>query len=263
MTELTHSEIQELLGAYALDAVDGEEYEVVELHLRECPRCRAEVADHREVAALIGHGGATAPEGIWDRIVASIEPAPPALRLELRQPEPEAAPPSAARQAGPVVVPFERPERVPGWNRNLIALAGVAAAVIIVMLGVVLVRVDGGSTGGSENAVTLQRVAEAAWADPDARHADLKGASGQVSAALTPEGEGFLLADDIPELSDERIYQLWGVVGENVISLGTFPADAEVVAFRVDPSVKALAITEEQPGGVVSSENEAVFSAEI
>ena len=82
MTERTHTELQELLGAYALDAVDGDEYDAVELHLRECPRCRAELADHREVAALIGHGGAAAPEGVWDRIVAAIEPVAPPMRLQ-------------------------------------------------------------------------------------------------------------------------------------------------------------------------------------
>jgi anti-sigma factor RsiW len=68
----SHAEIVELLGAYALDALDGEEYEIVELHLRECPQCRAEVADFREVAALIGHGGAPAPERVWERIAEGV-----------------------------------------------------------------------------------------------------------------------------------------------------------------------------------------------
>ena len=72
--ELTHEEIQELLGAFALDAVDGDEAEAIELHLRECPRCRAEVTEQREVAALLAHTGATAPEGVWVRILEELEP---------------------------------------------------------------------------------------------------------------------------------------------------------------------------------------------
>src|SRR3546814_17505894 len=79
--DMTHDEVQDLLGAYALDAVDDDERALVEDHLAECPRCRAEVHDHREVAALLAHGGQDAPEGIWDRIVGSLEEAPPALRL--------------------------------------------------------------------------------------------------------------------------------------------------------------------------------------
>ena len=39
MPELTHSEIEELLGAYALDALEPEEKAQVEGHLRECIRC--------------------------------------------------------------------------------------------------------------------------------------------------------------------------------------------------------------------------------
>jgi len=35
---LGHTEIEELLGAYALDAVDRETAEVIEAHLDECVR---------------------------------------------------------------------------------------------------------------------------------------------------------------------------------------------------------------------------------
>jgi len=136
MTDYTHEEIQELLGAYALDAVDGEEFEAVEVHLRTCPQCRAEVADHREVASLIGHGGAPAPEGVWDKIVDAIEPAPPPMRLELT------TPPAPAREEPSVVVPLARDRgAASGWNRRLLALAA-AAIVLIAGLGVVIARLN-------------------------------------------------------------------------------------------------------------------------
>jgi anti-sigma factor RsiW len=82
MERLTgHAELQELLGAYALDAVEADEAAAIERHLPTCPRCRTELADHREVAALLGYAGGSAPSGLWDRIVASLEEPPPALRL--------------------------------------------------------------------------------------------------------------------------------------------------------------------------------------
>ncbi len=82
MERLTgHAELQALLGAYALDAVEAEEAAVLELHLATCPRCRNELADHREVAALLGYAGGSAPGGVWDRIIASLEEPPPALKL--------------------------------------------------------------------------------------------------------------------------------------------------------------------------------------
>jgi anti-sigma factor RsiW len=63
---MDHTEIESLLGAYALDAVSPEEAAEIEEHLRTCPRCRA------EVAALLGGGGAEAPAGIWDKISAEL-----------------------------------------------------------------------------------------------------------------------------------------------------------------------------------------------
>ena len=38
---MSHQEVQELLGAYALDAVDPELAAIIEDHLRHCARCRA------------------------------------------------------------------------------------------------------------------------------------------------------------------------------------------------------------------------------
>ena len=58
---MTHAEIAELLGAYALDAVSPDEAAEIEEHLAECPRCRAEVSAHREVAGVLGNLSGTAP----------------------------------------------------------------------------------------------------------------------------------------------------------------------------------------------------------
>ena len=48
---MTHDEASDLLGAYALDAVDGDEFTELEAHLDTCPRCRAELDTLHEVAA--------------------------------------------------------------------------------------------------------------------------------------------------------------------------------------------------------------------
>ena len=80
---MTHDEIEELLGVYALDALDDDERQEVDDHLLTCPRCRAELAAHREVAALLGNrvgdAPAVAPDELWDRISASLQDEPPAL----------------------------------------------------------------------------------------------------------------------------------------------------------------------------------------
>lgn len=44
MTDDTH-DVQSLLGAYAMDALDDSERDTVERHLISCPACAAEAAD--------------------------------------------------------------------------------------------------------------------------------------------------------------------------------------------------------------------------
>jgi hypothetical protein len=69
----THREIQESLGVYALDAIDGETASMVELHLEECMRCSIEVAQHHEVAGLMANSGGAAPANLWDIIVGRLD----------------------------------------------------------------------------------------------------------------------------------------------------------------------------------------------
>jgi hypothetical protein len=234
MTNLTHEQIEELLGAYALDAVEGEEREAVELHLRECPRCRAEVAEHREVAALIAHGGAAAPAGVWDKIVSSLEEPPPQMRIEVGR-------------DGPNVMAFEpRPPRR-RMSRVQVAVLGAAAAIILVLAGAV-VRLDQ-RLGSMDDEVTASQVASAALVDPSSRRGTLELNGGSVPAAITRDGSGFLLAGSTPTLRSGLVYQLWGMHGTRPISLGTFDGRSEVVAFHAGPGITALAVTEEHAPG--------------
>jgi anti-sigma factor RsiW len=122
--ELSHQELQELTGAFALDAVEPDEREAMELHLLECPRCRAEVAEYREVAAFLAHNGHTAPEGLWDRIAGALEEAPPPLDLAPVVPLPQprravglrivaaVAAAAAANASIPTIAPASIPDRV-------------------------------------------------------------------------------------------------------------------------------------------------------
>lgn len=100
---MTHTEIEELLGAYALDAVTPEEADEVERHLQECPRCRAEVEAHRETASSLAHLGADAPEGVWERIAERLD-GPPAAPLTRRASSPRRAWPLVAAVAAAVVL---------------------------------------------------------------------------------------------------------------------------------------------------------------
>lgn len=235
--ELTHLEIQELLGVYALDAVSPEEADLVEVHLRECPRCRAEVAEHREVAASLAHVGSSAPEGVWSRIAGSLEEAPPQLDL--------------AR------VVALRPGRRSVPMRVAASVAAVAAAVIAV-LGVQVSRLDGRT---DELASALQRngldqAARAALFDDQARKVSLVSDDGAtfVQAVVRGNGDAYLVGNNLPPLPEGRTYQLWALLGDDrAVSVGVLGSSPGVSAFKIaGDDVTVLALTAEQEGGVAA-----------
>lgn len=237
--ELTHDEAAALLGAYALDAVEADERDAVEQHLNECPRCRAEVADHRTVASFLGSAGGRAPEGLWDRIAGSLEEAPPELKL---------AP----------VVPLNERRSV---SLRVGAAAAAVAAGVIAVLGAQVVhlndQVDKMSTPERADTALLSAATQA-FADPQAQQVSMRSPDGSVSAkaALLPDGTGFLVAHDLPALPNDRTYQLWALANGQKISAGVLGANPRVVAFRYAPSgLSGFAVTNEQAGGVTATQN--------
>ena len=245
---LSIPEIEELLGAYALDALDPDERALVDQHLLSCPRCRAELADHLEVAALLGNTGAPAPDGLWSRISESLEEPPPALRLTL------ATPPAA------------RSTRTRRLNRVLVG-AVAAAVLVIAALGVQVVRqgkrID--DMAASISAQGLQGDMVRAMADPDSHKMNLVSPSGEpmsAAAVMTDSGTGYFVATSMPALAEDQTYQLWGIMADGqVVSLGVLGHEPQMAAFEASGGLKGLAVTEEVKGGVPSSTHPAVLTA--
>ena len=82
----------------------------------------------------------------------------------------------------------------------------------------------------------------------------MSGGADRLEAVLLPGGQGYLYDSSLAPLSSARTYQLWGVVGDQRISYGVLGSSPQpVVPFRASPGVKALAVTAEVAGGVVTS----------
>jgi len=225
---LSHAELEELLGAYALDAVDGDERELVELHLLDCPRCRAEVAEHRAVASFLGSAGGRAPEAVWDRIAGSLEEAPPRLDL---------AP----------VVPLR------GGRSVSLRVGAAAAAVAAAVIGVL----------GFEVVHQGHRIND--LARPAANLVDLRSTDGSLTAqaVVLRGGAGYLVNNDLPELTRDRTYQLWALVGTRRISAGVLGPRPRLAAFKVNRDAWGFAVTEERAGGVPTTSKEPVVVGRI
>ena len=237
---MTHDEIQDLLGAYALDAVDADERALLDEHVADCARCRAEVAEHREVATLLAHTGGDAPDALWQRIAGSLDDSPPDLRLA---PVPPAGAPPSRRVRWPVA-----------------PLAAAAAIAVAAILGVQVRRQDA-RIDDLQSAMTDPMVSafDSAITDPDSELLELTSTEGDVvlRGAVTEDGTGYLSAKALPDLSSDRTYQLWGVAGEDIVSLGVLGEAPELVSFPAE-RYEAFAITEEDAPGVVASQNDPV-----
>lgn len=231
---MTHHEIEALLGAYALDAVDPDEAREVESHLGECPRCRAEVAAHREVAALLV-SGAAAPDGAWDRIAAELGDAPPPVPIE-------------------VALGRRRPRGV------VVGLAAAAAVLVVALVGAVLVTGDDDVTADDQQLAAL-------LADPDTEVVDLQTVDGHsgARALIGEDGDSVLLTTDLPALGAGQTYQLWGLPDgtEEMVSLGVLGPEPGRDDFHVEGDISALAISQEPGGGSTEPTNDPLVTGSV
>lgn len=259
--ELTPVELGDLLGAYALDALDDDERTQVEDYLDREPAARDEVADLREVAALLGSSGAPAPpEGLWDRIEAALEADPPRLVLPL----------ASARAA--------RARRGIGMRVAAgVAAASAAAAVITVFVVNDQMSRQEDRLASVEARVSSEgtrRAALTAMADPKARMVYLEppadgGRVGAASATVVtmPDGDAFLMAERLPALAPGRTYQLWAMTGDHadptVLSTAILGRRVDVVAFHAPEGSLGFVLTDEAAPGATTTVRPRVLVGEF
>lgn len=255
---MTDEHLEELLGAYALGAVDDGERTEVEALLARSPATRRELARLEHALGALTDAEATRmpPAGAYDRLLGTLRadagldagPAPTALPL-LRLPPPDGgervvpAPPDAPIAP---VVPLRRRWRQP-------VLAAAAAVVVAALAGTVVVQQR---RLGQRNDASLGDLAQRALTTPGSRRGTLASADGavQVRAVVDPAGTGYLFADQLPALTDGRVYQLWTVDGAAPVSLGILGGRPQVVTFPTGGSsqTRTLAITAEQAPGATA-----------
>ena len=279
-----HDEFIELLGAYALDAVDHDERRALEAHLAVCPSCQAEVMEHMEVAAALStQYPATMPDGLWDRIATQIDNGPTSAggeplhlpRLTMFDPvDPagttmDAIDDEPAVNAPDTVVSLDEARRSRRPGRIATGLVAAAAAIVIALLGAGLVRANDENTKAREVADSIARrpaievAAQRALEDPaNKRYVLTSETSGaKATAVLTANGDGYLLPEGMPNLPPDRAYQLWEIGTAGPVSLGVMGNEPRATAFHVHGAVPMLAITNEVAGGVPAPQTKPLMTA--
>lgn len=252
---ISHDDASELLGAYALDAVDGDELVDLEEHLSTCPRCRAELDSLREVAGALGNSAEPPPEDLWSSIADQLGND----WSENDEPPPMPELPAPARS------PFRAP--APGRTRRarstvlLLGAVSVAASAVAIVLGIGLVRSQNNATN-LQQVIAHQRVAAqrspAEVALHTAGHRVVTLVDGarveRARFVLVPGGRGYLVSSNLPTLQSGQTYQLWGIVGSTPISLGLLGASPHDSTFTIAGAsgTSKLALTAEPSGGTVA-----------
>jgi anti-sigma-K factor RskA len=224
----------ELIGAYAVDALDGAERARVEEHLTACPDCRSDLVEYREVLAALTTRAVAPPPELEDAVVA-------AARVG------SGAPPSTQRT---VVTPPAGPRR----RRPATLLAAAAVAAAVFMVGGVVGRATApvAPVAASDPAAVQAVLAVAAADDAAFVPADVMGTAARV--VISDEmGKMAFLAADLPTPAKGECYQVWRVSPDgSKTSAGVFTPDADgLVAVVLDagPDTESFVITTEPPGG--------------
>lgn len=249
---MSHDELRELSGGYALDALSDADRRLFEAHLSTCAECAGEVRDLRAVASGLAQAvpqvGPPAP--LRARVLGAVAASPrsdagPPARRSIVLPLLTAAAAIAAIAVGLYAVSLQQRIRV---LEEELRLASTRAAAIDRQL--IVYR------AASDRAQQIRAILSAA----DLRRIDLAGQKAAPTAfgrALWSPSQGLVVAfDRLPPTSSDRVYQLW------VIPPGGAPISAALLELQADGTaitlatpgtssrVGTVAVTLEPAGGV-------------
>ena len=231
------TEASDLTGAYALNALTDDERAAVEARAALSEATRNELTELQDTAVVLGL--ATAPvqpsAGLKASLMAQIASMPQLAPLPTTQraaeplsTEHEIAEPTRPATTTPATTlpsPAEFKAQARWFSRPVLALTAAAAAVVILIGGGVFVS---GVLAPQPVAPVTASGIEAIRAADDAQQAQAEVAGGGT-ATLVWSGElatAALIADDLPELPADKVYELWYINDSGARPAGIFTVDA-------------------------------------
>lgn len=234
------TDIHQLSGAYALDAVDDAERAEFEQHLTRCEDCRVEVAGLRETAALLAlMSEATPPPTLRESVLAGISQVRP-----LPPPAPQADAPAATHPAPTSIDAAPSRRRTsPLWTGLLVA----AALALVAGIGLSVWRPW---TSDEPELSAADRVLQA----PDAETVSVDlGEAGRAKVVRSrTEDRAVIVTEDMVAAPAGKVYELWFQTPEDsMVPAGLMPPAPDQVVLLEGPAAEAVAvgITVEPAGG--------------
>ncbi len=245
---LSHSEFEQLAAGFVLGALEPDDVETFEEHLRTCETCPPNLRELEDVLGKLAYAAPAVepPPGLRQAIMREVGGGRRRLALPRRRGRAGLAAAGAGAGAGVRAAPRLAPR---------LAMAACVLALVAVSLWNVSLRHQNQQINGR-----LQGLALAAQLLTDSRTAkvQLSGPAATTGTQATvvassPRDQGVLLVQGLPPAAQRQVYELWSIPGGNLANAtkaGVFGAGSGVqaVAFAlpIEPTT-VFAVTEE-PG---------------
>lgn len=156
-------------------------------------------------------------------------------------------------------------------TRTKISYLAIAASIfaVVISISIVFTGTSNTSNTASKN-MDMKKDMEMFASQKTTQKMALANANGDAKVELMMDDKGNVMVDgrSLETLSKTETYQLWAIVadstpgsnGSKVISAGVFGNDPDITMTHVDGDIKGFALTREVSGGVVKSNNEALYS---
>jgi anti-sigma-K factor RskA len=245
---MTCEQAEELLGAYAVDALTDDEASSFRAHIAGCADHAVKAQELRAAALLFAETS------------EQVTP-PPALRARLLDAvanEPQDAPAAPVTSIADATRRREAKLARSGWFTPN-AWTAIAAALALLAVGFGAWAL---SNEGTNNATE--------FASSATGFADLNDNSGERVGTVVyfeDERQAAVFFDDLPEAGDGMTYQMWAIEDGTPVSLAVMDEGTTGEVVSVVPvdagSTDALAVTVEPAGGSDQPTSDPVFTSEI
>jgi anti-sigma-K factor RskA len=221
MNDLTCAEIADLLPAYVLDAMEGEERCALMEHLAECRLHDADLQAERQAALLLSEviPPVAPPSTLRTSLLDAFDKEVAGDSVTLPEPTPLRRQPRK---------PFFQTFATPGFAYGLAA----AIAVIAIALGA-----WGLSRGGDSG-------------EGGVRLATARANDQRLDVTYLPDRDLAVLNFDLPTPASGKTYQAWSIIDGKPVSLGVLSQNTGTVTFAANlDKASAVAISLEPLGG--------------
>jgi anti-sigma-K factor RskA len=262
---VSHADVQGMLGAYAVHALDPDEIDRIENHVASCDSCTVEVERLFEAAAAFGMAQVVTPTtDLWERIAAEVRLKPRdqfdasalsaadprviqrVVQLDNERDSRRGAQDRLRSNEENSSIPTMNPRPV-RWSWKVVLGSAAAAIAVVVPITTIIAR---SSVPSTSIAALATAASKQAGSTTTALLDSAKARVGDV--VITKSGQGYVRVTQLAGLGNDQTYQLWTLDNGKPISAGLLGSEPTVVAFGARGDVDAFAISVEPRTGSVA-----------